>query len=110
VDDDALVLLNTAAMLEDAGHRVVPAHSGRQALDILSKGDQFDLLLTDHLMPNMTGAELIEAVRAIAPTLPVALMTGYAELPRGLERGVPRLTKPFYQAQLLDFVTATAAE
>jgi PAS domain S-box-containing protein len=110
VDDDALVLLNTAAMLEDAGHRVVPAHSGRQALDILSKGDQFDLLLTDHLMPNMTGAELIEAVRAIASTLPVALMTGYAELPRGLERGVPRLTKPFYQAQLLDFVTATAAE
>jgi PAS domain S-box-containing protein len=110
VDDDALVLLNTAAMLEDVGHRVVPAHSGREAMDILSKGGRFDLLLTDQLMPNMTGAELIEAVRSTAPTLPVALMTGYAEIPLGLGRGVPRLTKPFFQAQLLAFVTVTAAK
>ena len=110
VDDDALVLLNTVAMLEDAGHRVVPAHSGRQALDILSKGDHFDLLLTDQLMPGMTGTELIEAVRSTAPTMALALMTGYAELPLGLGRGVPRLTKPFFQAQLLAFVAATAAK
>jgi PAS domain S-box-containing protein len=108
VDDDALVLLNAVAMLEDAGHRAVPAHSGRQALDILSKGDQFDLLLTDQIMPGMTGAELIEAVRSTAPNLPVALMTGYAELPPGLGAQVPRLAKPFLQAQLLAFVAITA--
>jgi PAS domain S-box-containing protein len=104
VDDDALVLLNTAAMLEDAGHRVVTACSGRQALDILSKGERFDLLVTDQAMPGMTGVDLVEAVRSKFPDLAVALMTGYAELPPGVAGGVPRLTKPFMQTQLLAFL------
>jgi PAS domain S-box-containing protein len=104
VDDDALVLLNTAAMLEDAGHQVVVAYSGRQALDILSKGERFDLLATDQAMPGMTGAELVEIVRSKYPDLAVALMTGYAELPPGVAEGVPRLAKPFMQTQLLAFL------
>lgn len=95
---------DTAAMLEDAGHRVVTAYSGRQALDILSKGERFDLLATDQAMPGMTGAELVEAVRSKYPDMAVALMTGYAELPPGVAGGVPRLTKPFMQTQLLAFL------
>ena len=60
VDDDALVLLNTAAMLDDQGHRVTTAYSGKEALNILRRGETFDLLITDQAMPGMTGAELIE--------------------------------------------------
>jgi FixJ family two-component response regulator len=55
-------------------------------------------------MPGMTGAELIETVRAERPDLPFVLATAYDELPAGMERGVPRLQKPFMQGQLLEIV------
>ena len=86
VDDDALVLMNTAAMLDDQGHRVTTAYSGKEALSILRRGERFDLLITDQGMPGMTGAELIEIVRAEQPDL-------------------PRISKPFLQNQLLQVVS-----
>jgi signal transduction histidine kinase len=104
VDDDALVLMNTAAMLDDQGHRVTMAYSGKEALKILRGGATFDLLITDQGMPGMTGAELIETVRAERPHLPIVLATGYDELPAEMARGVPRLLKPFMQSQLLQVV------
>ena len=104
VDDDALVLMNTAAMLEDQGHRVTMAYSGKEALKILRGGEAFDLLITDQGMPGMTGAELVDTVRAERPDLPIVLATGYDELPADMARGVPRLLKPFMQTQLLEIV------
>ena len=56
--------MNTAAMLDDQGHRVTMAYSGKEALKILRAGEAFDLLITDQGMPGMTGAELIDTVRA----------------------------------------------
>jgi len=103
VDDDGLVLINTAAMLEDRGHRVAIAYSAREALELLAQ-QRFDLLITDQGMPGMTGAELIERVEAQYPDLPIVLATGYAELPPGLALAVPRIAKPFRQQQLLDAV------
>jgi hypothetical protein len=58
VDDDALVLMNTVAMLEDLGHTVFEAYSGKGALDILRREDSIDLVVTDQAMPKMTGTEL----------------------------------------------------
>ena len=104
VDDDALVLMNTAAMLDDQGHRVTMAYSGKEALKILRGGEAFDLLITDQGMPGMTGAELVDTVRAERPDLPIVLATGYDELPADMARGVPRLLKPFMQTQLLEIV------
>jgi PAS domain S-box-containing protein len=104
VDDDALVLMNTAAMLDDRGHRVTMAYSGKEALKILRGGGTFDLLITDQGMPGMNGSELIEAVRAEQPHLPIVLATAYDELPGDMARGVPRLLKPFMQSQLLQTV------
>ncbi len=98
VDDDVLVLMNTAAMLDDQGHRVTMAYSGKEALQILRGGEAFDLLITDQGMPGMTGAELIETVRAEWPDLSIVLATAYDELPAEMARGVPRLLKPFMQA------------
>ena len=99
VDDDYLVLMNTTSMLEDMGHKVVEATSGEEALSRLGEG-QFDLLITDHAMPKMTGAQLAETVRGQWPSLRVLVATGYAELPEGTGKGLPRLSKPFSQAQL----------
>ena len=62
VDDDALVLMNTSAMLEDLGHTVFEAKSGQEALGILRE-EEIDLVITDQAMPHMTGAQLAEGSR-----------------------------------------------
>jgi PAS domain S-box-containing protein len=100
VDDDHLVLMNTGAMLEDLGHRVVEAASGRQAIEVLETGETFDLLMTDVAMPHMGGLELAEMVKARWPELPVMFISGYAEMSPACEAGMPRLSKPFMQVDL----------
>ena len=100
VDDDFLVAMNTSAMLEDLGHEVVEVHSGQLALDELGRVPDFDLMITDQAMPQMTGIQLIQAARTKLPMLPVILATGYAELPQGADQSIPRLSKPFFQADL----------
>jgi PAS domain S-box-containing protein len=100
VDDDPLIAMSTVDMLEDLGHTVIEANSAKQALEILQSGRDIDLLMTDQAMPGMTGIELIEIVRPQRPDLPVLLATGYADLPAGKWANLPRLAKPYQQAQL----------
>ena len=107
VDDDFLVAMNTSAMLEDLGHEVVEVHSGPMALEEL-RADGFDLMITDQAMPQMTGIQLIDAARQNHPALPVILATGYAELPAGADPSIPRLSKPFFQADLEKALTQVA--
>jgi PAS domain S-box-containing protein len=102
VDDDPLIAMSTTEMLEDLGHRVIGANSGLHALDILKSAQKIDLMMTDHVMPGMTGIELAAASREVRPTLPVLLATGYAELPEGAQLDLPRLAKPYHQDQLRD--------
>jgi CheY-like chemotaxis protein len=104
VDDDELVLINTVAMLEDLGHTVFQASNGEEALKVLAEAKPFDLLITDHAMPNMTGAQLARKVVAEQPGLPIILATGFAELPSGEGAGLTRLEKPFGQAQLAEAI------
>ncbi|WP_332700241.1 hybrid sensor histidine kinase/response regulator [Devosia sp.] len=103
VDDDYLVLMNTTSMLEDLGHEVVEATSGAEALSRLEEAG-FDLIITDHAMPRMTGAQLAELVEEKWPGVPVLVATGYAELPDGAGRRLPKLSKPFSQGQLNDAI------
>jgi PAS domain S-box-containing protein len=107
VDDDQLVLSNTAAMLEDLGHNVIQADSARKALAALRDGFMPDIVVTDYAMPGMTGLQLAEAVRAQHARLPVLLVSGYADLTPGVELGVQRLSKPFTQTALADAIDAT---
>ncbi|ANK88835.1 MULTISPECIES: response regulator [unclassified Rhizobium] len=101
VDDDALVRTGTVAMLEDLGHLPREAASATQALEILAGGQECDLVITDHAMPGMTGAELARHLRSAFPDLPVILASGYVELAedQGLGRML-RMAKPFTQEQL----------
>jgi PAS domain S-box-containing protein len=105
VDDDALVLANTRAMLEDLGHTVVLAYSGEQSLERLERTPSIDLVITDHAMPKMTGTELAERIRARRPAMPIILATGYAELP-AVDARLPRLSKPFRQDALAEAVAS----
>ncbi|KQO96088.1 histidine kinase [Methylobacterium sp. Leaf92] len=100
VDDDPLVLMNTGAMLEDLGHEVLEATSGEQALRVLRRAESIDLVITDQMMPGMTGVQLIDALKAERADLPVILASGYAELPEDRLRGIVRLGKPFEQVDL----------
>jgi PAS domain S-box-containing protein len=100
VDDDSLVLHSAAAMLEDRGHRVLQASSGQHALNLLAQHPDIEVLITDHSMPNMTGAELAARVQTSAPSLPIVLATGFAELPGDTTSTLTRLAKPFTQREL----------
>ncbi len=105
VDDDALVLMNTGAMLEELGHQVFEAISGAKALSILRR-ENIDLVITDQAMPHMTGLELAEEIKTEWPHLTVIIATGYAELPPGTKADLPRLAKPFTQQSLANAIAA----
>jgi len=109
VDDDPLVALNTSSLLEELGHTVYSASSGTRALEILRHEEDIDLLITDQAMPGMTGSELVSRIRAERPAFPVILATGYAELPPGEGRGIPRLAKPFRQQELAEAIADAVA-
>jgi PAS domain S-box-containing protein len=102
VDDDPLIAMSTTEMLEDLGHRVIGASSARHALDIIKSAQPIDLMVTDHVMPGMTGIELAAKSREVRPALPILLATGYADLPEGASLDLPRLAKPYHQDQLRD--------
>lgn len=106
VDDDPLILNNTADMLEDLGHRVTKADSGAAALAAM-QSKTFTLLLTDHAMPHMTGAQLVREVRSQHPELPIIIATGYADLP-GDVSSITRLSKPYLQSDLAEAISRAA--
>ena len=110
VDDENLVRSATAEMLREMGHRVIEAASGSAALDRLNSREEIDLLITDYLMPGMRGSEVAEEARAIRPGLPVLLLTGYANLAKGEAAGLPRLAKPFREADLARAVAGLLTE
>ncbi|MFZ3310246.1 MAG: PAS domain S-box protein [Xanthobacteraceae bacterium] len=99
VDDDPLVLTNTVAMLEDLGHTAIGVSSAKAALETLRQDDSIDLVITDQIMPQMTGVQLADAIKAEWPELEVILASGFVEAPAGIQR-LPRLSKPFNQSEL----------
>ncbi|KRA83089.1 PAS domain-containing sensor histidine kinase [Altererythrobacter sp. Root672] len=107
VDDDEIVLLNTATMLSDMGHQVLQADSGPSALRVIASED-LDLMVTDYAMPDMSGGELVEKAREIRPDLKVIVVSGFADLPDGEELGLPRLSKPFTEVELAKTISQIA--
>lgn len=100
VDDDPLVLMSTKAMIEDLGHRVVTANSGDEALTVISDHVDVDLVITDHIMPSMTGTELARHIARLDPALPVIIASGFTDNPTLTTVITQRLPKPFNQLEL----------
>ena len=105
VDDEELVRMTTADMLVDMGFEIVEAASGEEALELVEEALVPDLVVTDHLMPNMSGADLARNVLEIVPSVPILLVSGYAEVD-GVAPDLPRLTKPFRNAELATKIDA----
>jgi signal transduction histidine kinase len=99
VDDEDLVRASTADMLSEMGFQVIESHSGEDALLRLSKTPHIDLLVTDHLMPSMTGPELARAVLTLRPKTAIVIISGYSEA-ADVPVDFPHLQKPFMHADL----------
>jgi len=105
VEDEPLVRMATAELLRDSGFEVTEAASAEAALALFEAGDSFDCVVTDHLMPGITGVELARILRASHPDLPVMLLSGYAELDSfGSE--LPYMGKPYRADELVAKVSA----
>ena len=98
VDDEDLVRATTSQMLADLGYTVIEASSAREALSHL-RDPTIKLLISDHLMPGMSGTELARESQAIRPHMPVLIISGYADL-EDVAPDLPRLMKPFREAEL----------
>jgi putative two-component system response regulator len=103
IDDEDVIRMLVVEILESVGHEVVGAESAEHALDLLDH-DEFDLIVSDVVMPGLSGLELLEAARRRQASLPVVLVTGagtYETLSQALTRGAAGLvTKPFAHAEL----------
>jgi PAS domain S-box-containing protein len=100
VEDDDDVRIYTVESLRELGYRVIEAHDGASALRLLERQETpLSLLLTDVVMPGMSGRELADEARALQPDLKVLFTTGYARnaIVHGgrLDPGVELLPKPF---------------
>ena len=80
VDDEENQLAVRKLVLEKEGFSVLTASSGQQALSLLAC-HQIDLVLSDHLMPGLTGTELTRQIKASNPDLPVILISAVNEIP-----------------------------
>jgi CheY-like chemotaxis protein len=80
VDDEENQLAVRKLVLESKGYAVLTAPSGRQALALLAE-HPVDLVLSDHLMPGLTGAELARQIKTLKPELPVILISAVNEIP-----------------------------
>ena len=100
VDDDDASRRTVAEMLRETGHTVTEVSSGHVALDTLATLSDIDILVTDYLMPEMTGDALVARIRAQRPSIPVLVITGYAN-PDDIDSTLPRLAKPFVTEQLV---------
>jgi nitrogen-specific signal transduction histidine kinase/CheY-like chemotaxis protein len=105
VDDEELVRLSTADMLADLGYDVLEAATAEEGLALVQSGAELALLVTDHLMPGMTGSDLARAVQTLRPGVPILVISGYAES-EGIEPDLPRLTKPFRKDELVASLAA----
>ena len=101
VDDDAAVLEIAVAMLSTLKYRVLTAVDGAQALRLLSRESNIDLLFTDVAMPNgMTGIDLAREARTLLPDLKVLLTSGYPQKEKTAQ--FPMLKKPYSRVQLAE--------
>lgn len=104
VEDDPLVMKVATLALRGRGYEVIAVASGEEALKVVRRDPRVHLVITDLVMPKMSGRELAAAIRALRPELRVLYISGYSEA-AGIEAGVLEegahfLEKPFTPAAL----------
>lgn len=109
VEDDPRVLAQTRSALSELGHRAICCDHPHKALDILKHNNAIQLILSDVLMPDMTGPEMVAALPAPYRSLPVLFVTGYAGevTDNSMFEGYFLLRKPYTLAALKQAIAQT---
>jgi len=106
-DDESMRRFLTSA-LEKAGHEVASFAQGDEAFECLTAGNEFDLLLTDIVMPVMDGIELARKAADVSPTMKIMFITGFAAVALNPKSNAPKdakvLSKPFHLRDLVNEV------
>jgi CheY-like chemotaxis protein/two-component sensor histidine kinase len=104
VDDDPDNLITTGAMLEMNGFKLVSAENGSRALAILAEGVAVDAIVSDFVMPGMTGLDVIAAARVERPGLPAMIISGFVSSGdrQWSAEGISFLRKPFQRQELIE--------
>jgi two-component system, cell cycle response regulator CpdR len=103
-EDDDVMREYLARALTRSGYGVVSVDRGTEAMKLIEAGEEFDLLLTDIVMPEMDGIELAQKVALIAPNLRVMFITGFSAVTLKAGRAMPNakiLSKPFHLRDLV---------
>ena len=109
VDDDPAIAQLVTTVLRLGGYEVKAAHSGGEALQMVEDDKRIGLVLSDVVMPGMSGVELCKTLRNCRPWLKCILMSGNDMGLMALEKGAHFLAKPFYPKVLLDKVREVLA-
>lgn len=111
VEDESIIRMNLADVLRNGGYEVEEARDGTQAVKLFESRN-FDLVVTDLVMPELNGFKLIARVRSISPSIPVILITGYLARQAGLailQGSSEFLAKPIQPEALLTSVKSLLA-
>ncbi len=107
VEDEDMVRAVAERALTRAGYEVMTCSDGEEGLAAITRGEQFDLVVSDVVMPGMDGPTMARGIRQIEPDLPVLFMSGYAEEHLRNEIDIPNmhfLAKPFSVQEISDKV------
>lgn len=112
VDDDLSVLTVIKVMLESSSYNILLAHSAESALHFVERDDlAIDLMLTDVMMPEMSGPELAEKVLALRPNIKILFMSGFTDSDvvrvKILDRALGFLPKPFTSDGLVERIESS---
>jgi DNA-binding NtrC family response regulator len=107
IDDDPIILDVISEILRTNNHEVVIAHNGDSGIKKV-KTDSFDLVLTDLVMPDVGGMEVLEHVSSLLPEIPCIILTGYGTIKNSVEAikkgAFNYITKPITAVELLNAV------
>jgi CheY-like chemotaxis protein len=97
VDDEPDGAEFAAVLLRSNGLKVVVVHSASEALQVLQEDSEIDAILSDVMMPGMSGLQLADAVRAMYPTIKIVLMSGFVlpDMLKNREREYLFVEKPY---------------
>ena len=105
VDDEPNALAIRKMLFQHAGYTVFTATDGATALRLFNSND-FDVVLSDHLLPGESGAELARQMKLLKPHIPIALLSGVSDLSSGVELADAFINKADGPAQLLERIAA----
>ncbi len=110
IDDDQMILMILKQTLTKAGYRILTAISGEEGINQLANS-QTDLVLTDYLMPGMTGIEVLSVIKQNYPAMPVIMLTAHGDIAltiKAIQLGAEDfIEKPIHSRELVEVIKRT---